>query len=189
MSESDWRKKICQSGTKVNKGAGGMETELIIEGCGFPPMSARGCSQELTLVEHGIFRRTVNGDLAYLGPQNHKYRSVVRCEDKVTLVNEGVLLRGTVVRIGCLQRLWQQGVGDVRLEREAVAGSVVAMDAAQNPVIADVIDSKTVKVVQEAHQDVFVSYRPWLTMRVISLMLHTDEWGLKAGWRLELEEV
>lgn len=166
-----------------------METELIIEGCGFPPLSARGCSQELTLVEQGTFRRTVNGDLAYLGPRQHKYRSVVQCEDKVTLVNEGVLARGMVVRIGCLQRLWQQGVGDVTLEREAVAGSVAAMDSGQNPVIVDVVDAKTIKVTQASQTDVFVSYRPWLTMRVISLTLRTDEWGLKAGWRLELEEV
>ncbi len=164
-----------------------METELIIEGCNFPPLSARGCNQELTVVEQGTFRRTVNGDLAYLGPENHKYRSVITCEDKVTLVNEGALARGSMVRIGCLQRLWQQGNGRVVLEREAVAGSIAAMDAAQNPVVVDVIDSKTVNVVSDAN--VFVSYRPWLSMRVISLTLRTDEWGLKAGWRLELEEI
>jgi hypothetical protein len=54
-------------------------------------------------------------------------------------------------------------------------------------VVVDVIDSKTVNVVSDAN--VFVSYRPWLSMRVISLTLRTDEWGLKAGWRLELEEI
>lgn len=167
-----------------------METELIIEGCGFPPLSARGCSQELTIVEQGAFRRTVNGDLAYLGPDSHKYRSVIHCEDKVTLVNEGVLARGSIVRIGCLQRLWQQGYGRVMLEREAVAGSVAAMDAEQKAAEVHVIDSKTVEVVNESgNEKIFISYRPWLSMRVISLTLRTDEWGLKAGWRLELEEV
>ena len=169
-----------------------METELIIEGCGFPPLSARGCSQKLTIVEQGTFRRTVNGDLAYLGPEHHKYRSVVTCEDKVTLVNEGVLARGMVVRIGCLQRLWQQGNGRIILEREAVTGSVVALTAAQKSVDVQMIDSKTVDVAtgcKDANMNVFVSYRPWLSMRVISLKLYTDEWGLKAGWRLELEEV
>jgi hypothetical protein len=165
-----------------------METELIIEGCNFPPLSARGCTQELTVVSQGVFRRTINGDLAYLGPENHKYRTVIRCEDKVTLVNEGALARGSVVRIGCLQRLWQQGNGQITLEREAVAGSVAAMDAAQNPVVVHALDSKTVEV-GEGDGKVFVSYRPYLSMRVISLNLHTDEWGLKAGWRLELEEV
>lgn len=167
-----------------------METELIIEGCGFPPLSARGCSQELTIVEQGIFRRTVNGDLAYLGPDSHKYRSVIHCEDKVTLVNEGVLARGSIVRIGCLQRLWQQGNGRVMLEREAVAESVAAVDAEQKAVGVQVIDSKTVEVVNASgNEKIFISYRPWLSMRVISLMLRTDEWGLKAGWRLELEEI
>ncbi len=180
-----------------------METELIIEGCGFPPLSARGCSQELTVVPQGEFRRTVNGNLAYLGPDQHKYRSVIRCEDKVTLVNEGVLARGMVVRIGCLQRLWQQCQNRcVTLEREAVSGSIVAMDGAQKPLSVRVLDSKTVEVA--AHGDdevaaviedkvkankVFISYRPWLSMRVLSLVLYTDEWGLKAGWTLELEEV
>lgn len=166
-----------------------METELIIEGCNFPPLSARGCTQELTVVSQGAFRRTVNGDLAYLGPENHKYRSVIRCEDKVTLVNERALERGAVVRIGCLQRLWQQGSGRVTLEREAVAGSAAAMDAAQNSVVVRVLDSKTVEVGDGKSEKAFVSYRPYLSMRVISLTLHTDEWGLKAGWRLELEEV
>jgi hypothetical protein len=124
-----------------------METELIIEGCGFPPLSARGCSQELTEVPQGEFRRTVNGNLAYLGPDQHKYQSVIRCEDKVTLVNEGVLARGMVVRIGCLQRLWQQCQnGCVTLEREAVSGSIVAMDGAQKPLSVRVLDSKTVEV-------------------------------------------
>ena len=129
----------------------------------------------------------------------------------MTLVNEGVLARGTIVRIGCLQRLWQQGRLDgqsnlVTLEREAVSGSVGAMDAAQRFMDVRVVDSRTIEItapkrdsdaaVEDVRNDVdttdgvvFVSYRPWLQMRVISLKLHTDEWGLKAGWRLELEEV
>lgn len=166
-----------------------METELIIEGCNFPPLSARGCAQELTVVPEGAFKRTVNGDLTYLGPENHKYRSVITCEDKVTLVNEGALARGAMVRIGCLQRLWQQGNGKMTLEREAVAGSVAAMDAMQNPVVVQVLDSKTVEVSDSKNEKVFVSYRPYLSMRVISLTLRTDEWGLKAGWILESEEI
>ncbi len=109
-----------------------METELIIEGVGFPPLSARGCRQELNLVEQGEFRRTVNGTLIYLGPEHQKYRSMIWCEDKVTLVSEGVLERGAVLRIGCLQRLWQKSQKmDVTLERDAVDGSVVVMDTRQ----------------------------------------------------------
>jgi hypothetical protein len=37
--------------------------------------------------------------------------------------------------------------------------------------------------------DTYVSYRPWLDMRVVTFSLNTNEWGLKAGWRLELEEI
>eukprot|EP01035_Chromulina_nebulosa_P020442 gene20442-26524_t len=175
-------------------------------------------SQELTIVEQGIFHRTVNGELAYFGPPEHKYRSIIRCEDKVTLVNEGVLVRGAVLRVGCLQRLWQQAKpGFIRLEREAVAGSVVAIDAFQKSIPVRIVDFQTVELFWDESTDtlapdinsdigmaddvcvdnnrcpngadVFISYRPWLSMRVISLKLSTDEWGLKSGWKLELEEV
>ena len=173
-----------------------METELIVEGAGFPPLSARGCSQEITLVEQGNFRRTINGELAYFGPQAPKYRSVIYCEDKTTLVNEGVLVRGAVVRVGCLQRLWQKANTDrVELKRQAVSGSVVAVDATQRQVPINVVADQMVQLAEESVDDangpcdVFISYRPWLVMRVLSLKLSTDEWGLKAGWRLELEEV
>ncbi|MDP3372567.1 MAG: hypothetical protein Q8S21_06760 [Candidatus Paracaedibacteraceae bacterium] len=185
-----------------------METELIIEGCDFPPLSARGCSQELTVVDQGTFRRSVNGSLVYMGPFEHKYKSIITCEDKVTLVNERVLSRGMEVRIGCLQRLWQQGKpGLVTLERDAVAGSVAVIDAMQKPVNFVMIDTKTVQIISDPMESAFsrpaelnfsepvfsnssfISYRPWLLMRVISLKLHTNEWGLKAGWQLELEEV
>ncbi len=164
-----------------------METELIIEGCGFPPLSARGCQQELSIVEQGTFRRTVNGDLNYVGPKSHKYKSVIRCEDKTTLVNEGVVMRGATVRVGCLQRLWQQGsCGFMTLEREAVSGSIAGIDRRQKSRIVRLIDAKTVELFDD---DTFISYRPWLVMRVIALTLNTDEWGLKAGWVLELEEI
>lgn len=165
-----------------------METELIIEGCNFPPLSARGCSQELTVVDQGTFRRSVNGSLVYMGPVDHKYKSIITCEDKVTLVNERVLARGMDVRIGCLQRLWQQGKpGTVTLERDAVVGSVAVIDGMQKPIGFTIIDSRTVQI--SSVEPSFLSYRPWLLMRVISLKLYTNEWGLKAGWQLELEEV
>lgn len=169
-----------------------METELIIEGCNFPPLSARGCSQELSIVDQGSFRRSVNGDLVYLGPSTHKYKSVITCEDKVTLVNEGILVRGMVVRIGCLQRLWQQGIlGKITLERPYVAGSIVAMDSSQRSVEIVLIDPNTIEISHQVveNEPIFISYRPWLSMRVVALKLYTNEWGLKAGWQLELEEI
>ncbi len=164
-----------------------METELIIEGSGFPPFSARGCRQDLSLVPSGEFRRTVNGDLIYLGPVSHKYRSVIACEDKTTLANEGALSRGSVIRIACLQRLWQKGSGVVTLERDCVGGSLAVTDECQSPVSFEMIDKRHVKV--EGESPAYIGYRPWLSMRVVDLTLYTDEWGLKAGWKLTLEEV
>ncbi len=169
-----------------------METVLVIEGSGFPPLSARGCQQILSCVNQGEFRRTVNGDLCFVGNQGGKYQSVISCEDKTVLVSDGVLARGNLVRVGCIQRLWQTGHVDiVELEKEAVEGSIGVVDCLQEPVPFEVINSKTIRLLcdEEQIKDCFVSYRPWLWMRVIQLRLFTDEWGLKVGWRLDLEEV
>jgi hypothetical protein len=169
-----------------------METELKIEGGGFPPFSARGCTQELTLAEHGYFKRTINGVLCFLGENETKYKSVIRCQDKTTLVSDGVLGRGQVVRVGCLQRLWQkvkEGDEEVTLGRSAVLGSISVMDANQNLIDFEVVSENRVRIVKAPKQDVFISYRPWLHMRILRLQLFTDEWGLKCGWYLELEEV
>lgn len=165
-----------------------METELIIEGGGFPPMSARGCHQTLTLVPHGEFRRTVNGDLCFMGSHDAKYRSIIGCDDKNTLINEGVLGRGALVRVGCLQRLWQKGeVGVNMLSRAAVVGSVCVMTQQQEVVGFTMIDEKTL-CIENVEREIFISYRPWLWMHVVDLKLFTDEWGLKCGWRIDMEE-
>ena len=53
-----------------------MESELTINIGGFPPLSARGCEQELTPISEGEFHRDINGDLIYLGQDTHtKYKS------------------------------------------------------------------------------------------------------------------
>jgi hypothetical protein len=41
----------------------------------------------------------------------------------------------------------------------------------------------------EGGQKGYLSYRPILTMRVISFHLETDEWGAEVGWTLTLEEI
>lgn len=166
-----------------------METQLLIEGGGFPPMSARGCHQTLTLVPQGTFRRTVNGELCFMGVSPPKYQSIIGCEDKNTLINEGVLSRGALIRVGCLQRLWQKGVvGLNALSRCAVDGSVVVMTDQQDAVSFIMRDEKCVEVKADTCGDFFISYRPWLWMHVVDLKLFTDEWGLKATWRIDLEE-
>ena len=84
-----------------------METELILSVGGLPPLSARDCVQELIPIEQGRLRRTINGELIFVGKQWSKYRSVIYCTDKTTLATNG-LIPGTVVKVGCIQRLWQK---------------------------------------------------------------------------------
>lgn len=162
-----------------------METELILSVGGFPPLSARGCVQELTPVMLGSLRRTINGTLVYVGKPQQKYRSVIKCQDKSVLASEG-LGRGSLVKVGCIQRLWQRvDSGQLTLERDPVEGSVAAVDTFQTPVTIKQIKDRTVEVAGKG----YVSYRPWLTMRVMSFQLMTHEWGVKGEWKLELEEV
>lgn len=167
-----------------------MESELILDRGGFPPLSARGCTQHLIPIGTGILRRTINGTLVYAGNTlAHKYRSVISCEDKASLALEG-LWRGSEVRVGCIQHLWRQSTDkEVLLERDPVEGSVFAATSIRENVEIQNITGRKVALVKGGLEKVFVAYRPWLEMRVTSFTLMTDEWNLKAGWRLELEEV
>ena len=167
-----------------------MESELILSRGGFPPLSARGCIQQLMPVEAGALQRTINGVLIYTGkPVAHKYRSVISCEDKASLALEG-FWRGSEVRVGCIQRLWQKIAGEeICLERDPVMGSVFAITAKQQEREVQEVTGRKVIFSQNNSEEAFVSYRPWLDMRVVTFSLQTNEWGLKAGWRLELEEI
>lgn len=157
-------------------------------------MSARGCIQQLMPIETGALRRTINGSLIYTGkPTAHKYRSVISCEDKASLALEG-LWRGSEVRVGCIQRLWQTVENhEILLERDPVVESIFLVTEKQQQ--KDIQEVRGRKVVVCGGNSAinpgqaFVSYRPWLDMRVVTFSLHTNEWGLKAGWRLELEEI
>ena len=164
-----------------------MESELILCQGGLPPLSARGCIQQLMPIESGVLRRTIDGRLIYAGPLSaHKYRSIIQCEDKASLALEG-LWRGSRLRVGCIHRLGQKTSGSsVFLERDPVEGSVFAVTARQKAVAIQEITGR--KVLLATDGEAFVSYCPWLDMRVVSFSLTTNEWGLNAGWRLVLEE-
>ena len=167
-----------------------MESELILSRGGFPPLSARGCAQSLMPLESGALRRTINGRLVYTGaPTAHKYRSVISCEDKASLALDGIW-RGSEVRVGCIQRLWQKVEGrEIMLGRDPVENSIfVVSERQEEREIQDVTGRKVILAASPFGQ-MFVSYRPWLDMRVTTFSLYTNEWGLKAGWRLEMEEI
>ncbi|MEI8295003.1 MAG: hypothetical protein WCG04_00570 [Alphaproteobacteria bacterium] len=169
-----------------------MESELILSIGGLPPLSARGCTQELMPIQQNLFRRTINGSLLYLGQKTQqRYRSIITCQDQSVLATEG-LWPGQHLRMGCIQRLWQKADGnadgaEVLLEREAIEGSVIAVDDKQNNL--RILEQAGRKVRLAASETpVFLSYRPWLDVQVINFKLLTHEWDIKAAWRLEVEE-
>jgi len=167
-----------------------MESELILSRGGLPPLSARGCVQQLMPIVAGQLRRTINGSLIYTGKSlTHKYRSIITCEDRAVLALEG-LWRGSEIRVGCIQRIWQKVVGgQALLERDPIEGSVFIMTAQQQEREVQEVTGRKIAFVKNSSEETFLSYRPWLDMRVVAFSLMTNEWGLKAGWRLELEEV
>ena len=167
-----------------------MESELILDRGRFPPLSARGCTQHLIPIESGMLRRTINGALVYTGNTlTHKYRSVISCEDKASPALEG-LWRGSEVRVGCIQHLWHQSTKqEILLERDPIEGSVFAMTNVRENLEIQSITGRKVILVKGGLEETFVAYRPWLDMRITSFAFITDEWGLKVGWRLELQEV
>lgn len=167
-----------------------METELVISHGGLPPLSARGCEQELTPLSLGQFRRTINGDLIFTGVRGKRYKSIITCRDKTVLATND-LEPGTVVSIQCIQRLWQKVQGsNATLERHPVVESICVIDEQKRSISLRRLDNREVVLdVDHAEKISFISYRPTLEMRVIRYSLLTNEWGGKTGWRLELEEV
>lgn len=172
------------------------ETLLQINRNDLPAFSARGCHQILKPLKNGELRRTVNGELCYLGHRaHHKYASTIRCSDQFVPPFEN-FWRGEDVTISCLQRLCQKIIGDgeketFQLERPGVSGSkrVAADDGQEILLYRTEKQSVTFAAPPEKGKVMFVSYRPFLKMRVTSFHLETDEWNGKISWRLELEEI
>jgi hypothetical protein len=164
------------------------ETDLILEGRLFPPFSARECIQSLTPLPQGILRRTLGGTLVHVGTGGPpKFQSTIHCKDRAPPAFEGLGIGGRL-KVGCIQSLTQivaEGTSQVRLEREAVTCHLYDSSG------------KTWPLERPTGQEItllsdfpggFVTYRPWLMMRVKTYHLETDEWGMAVGWTLELEE-
>lgn len=168
-----------------------MESILKLSVGGLPPLSARGCTQTLTPLPLGHQQRTINGELVHWGDTGVKYQSHIQCQDQTVLATDG-LFPGTDITVECIQPLWQRFEGapsdnSIRLDREPVQGSVVAMTAEREPLDIKLEDDM-IKLPHMA-EPIFVCYRPKLRMRVCHYELFTNEWGLSSGWKLDLEEI
>lgn len=165
------------------------ESDLKLSCGGFPPWSARGCTQVLQPIPTGELRRTVNGQLVYTGLKNcQKYQSLIQCQDKSAIALDGVWT-GHEVEVSCIQRLSQKVSGQIGLlDRAPVPGTVRAVDEDGNPIRIEDVEDTRIRFAAPA-RSAFISYCPLLRMRVVDFGYDTDEWGLKSGWRLKLEEI
>jgi len=153
---------------------------LKIRGHTFPPLSLRNCTQTLSFLSLGALRRTVNGRLIFLeGAQ--KLKTVIRGKDIQGPGFEGLAV-GTQVVVESMQRLFEvMAPGQVRksLMRPLVSGSL------EGPLQAE---GEEVFLETPQDQEIIFSYRPLLTMVVVSLSSDYEEWTSKATWELVLEE-
>lgn len=167
------------------------ETNLILGLVGMPPESARNCTQTLSPIPNGEFKKTVNGELVFLkSSELKKYKSVITCKDVNTPIIDKIWI-GSQINVGCIQNLWQSidpGKTSVILIRPPVKNSIAVVDENGDNIHYELDDSE-VKLSGSYTGKIFVCFRPWLTMQVTNFQLETNEWGMSGGWKLELEEV
>lgn len=169
------------------------ETALTLEIMGggplLPPFSARECTQTLTLLPQGVLRRTINGDLIWVGHKGHqKYQSTISCKDKASPAFDSIW-RGALLKVRCLQTLTQpidKEIKRVQLDREA--GAFFILDKKGKIWSGTKEEDRWIAIPSEFPGG-FITYHPQLMMMIKSYTLETDEWGLSVGWTLELEEV
>ena len=155
-----------------------------------PVWTGRDCTQSLEVLPLGGLHRTLQGTLIYTGGDAPlKYASV--CTGKGnTLPGLEALKRGDVVKVHCLQRVWQNGAGaEITLARPAVPETVLVMNAG-GQVLAHRLPAPTqLTLTAPPSTPVSITYCPLLTMRVVEMKVSTPEWGTVPEWSLKLEEV
>ena len=163
------------------------ETDIVLSLGGFPPLSARNCQQTLEPIKRGHLKRTIKGDLVYLGRDtHHKYQSVIKCEDKEAPVLENVW-KGQDVHVACIQRLWQRAYDTtVILDRLPRERSIIVLSN-HEPILPQHLEGSTITL---PHADeCIVGYQPLLNMKLVDFHLYYNEWHETGGWPLNLVEV
>ena len=169
-----------------------METVLTFSTGGLPPFSARGCVQTLKPIQLGQMVRTVNGELLHLGPKALKYKTIIEAKDKSVLAVDN-FSPGSVVRVGCIQRLWEKIENGIHtISRQEVSGSVAVIDSDQNNLPFSQLGTKITidqSIRLSSDRDFFVTYRPYLDMLITDFSLKTKEWSMENEWTLHLNEI
>lgn len=165
-----------------------MDSQLRIEGMTFPPFSCRNAKQTITPITWGEFRRTVNGDLRYVGLDAfHKYKSVIECEDEVLppfhqgWIGQDVCLHS----LGTITEHHTVSVkNDLCLHRQAAELSVKCAYEIRS------VEGNTVTFEGDMRgQTICLSYRPILHVKITKFAMKDHEWDNVSGWVLETEEV
>lgn len=166
----------------------GLRLEILGKGKVIPPFSTRECIQTLIPISHGSLRRTINGNLVYVGYKGYrKFHSTIACKDKIPPGFEG-LWKGDLVKVGCIQALTQtvpKKTSKLQLEREAL--SLHLYDTTTKRWSVKQGSDRWISLPPEFPGG-FITYTPLLLMMVKTYHLEVDEWGLTVGWKLELEE-
>lgn len=139
-------------------------TELVLFGMGVHPYSARGLSQSLEPIEGSKhLERSVNGELLDMSSAlMQKYRSVISGQDQRPPAVDGVW-PGKILVVDCIAKI--SVYGGPPFQREAVDYDSVISELG------------------------FSTYRPRLTMMVMSFTMDEEEWAAGVNWSMELEEV
>ena len=138
------------------------DTDLVLTGLGVVDFSARGLTEQLTPVNAGALRRTVNGVLVDVSDTLfRKYTLSISAADQEPPAFDGAW-RGLEVTVDAVSQLAHPTASSPG--RTVVPGS------------SRVVGSFTV-------------YRPRLVMLIEDFNVERDEWGAATSWTLDLEEV
>lgn len=166
------------------------ESELIIEGIVFPRFSSRGVRQTLTNIKTSELKRTINGELLYLGQaSHHKFKCLIQCQDLKSIgLND--LWVGSMVNVSCIVPLIQrfEGVGPFALMRKARGESIRVDDTFGHKFDCEFDGDKTISI-NGPLGPYEITYLPILQMRITAINTGVHEWDAQEQWSLELEEV
>lgn len=167
------------------------ESVLKISDVGFPPLSLRGCVQELSPIPNGEMKKTINGKLVYIKhSESQKYKTTIKCND-TNCPALGNLSVGNIVVISCIQNIWQQcdsSNTEITLSRLPVADSIVVIDKIGTH-LRYKIDGTKLEILDKTNYEIFVSFCPYLTMLITDFNTETDEWNLSTKWSISAIEV
>ena len=172
------------------------QTNLVIRGGFFPPFSCREAEQTLTPLQTGELRRTINGELCYIGAsRHHKYQTSIKCQDRNIPALQHLWV-GAEVEVECLARIWEghemtSESLSVQLSRKYVPLSIEVLDQAGHAVSYELLENNQIKIPVALNSSVLIGYAPILKMRIKNFHYCTKEWAVvdPNAWQIDLEEI